>query len=387
MVYLSGKTVFRKDRNYGQISLKKGGGVCIYVDNKWSNFATLNNEYSYSDPDLEILTLNIDKPGCKKMTVSCAYRPPKSNLQNTVDKLVNIFRSSKASNREFWIGGDLNLDWNKRNHVQLQSIKSSLRECGLKQLISGVTRPLCTGGTCIDWLITNSKFVSDFGVANDLISDHLPVYVVKKKIRNHHETTRKLTRTYKKFDPKAFETLLKNSTWDPYDACEDPDECWEIIEEKISQILSIMCPLKLKRVFTARPEWLTSELLEFMNERNRYTALSKRTGAVLYFKISRYLRNQCNSMINKAKGEYIKGKLAENVRDPKRFWRDINCIISPKQTSTEHERLLDPVSNCLVDHGIESDLINSYYANIGSNILRESCSGRSWDYDKQEYHW
>ena len=53
---------------------------------------------------------------------------------------------------------------------------------GLCQYIQQPTR-LTTrgGGTCIDWVISNSMYIREYGVLNDLISDHFPVFVIRKR--------------------------------------------------------------------------------------------------------------------------------------------------------------------------------------------------------------
>ena len=51
----------------------------------------------------------------------------------------------------------------------------------LSQLIQCPTHLTNRGGTCIDWIITNSLYVNSSGVLDDLLSDHFPVFVIRKK--------------------------------------------------------------------------------------------------------------------------------------------------------------------------------------------------------------
>ena len=86
-------------------------------------------------------------------------------------------------------------------------------------------------------------------------------------------------------------------------------------------------------------------------------------------------------MINRGKGDYIKRKLEENESRPKRFWREINNIISPKADFSEHIRLVDRSTGAMRPNGTESDLINDYYASVGRNILLQNRSPFGWDHD------
>ena len=62
-------------------------------------------------------------------------------------------------------------------------LKDFCRKNRLRWLINDVTRPY-HGGTAIDNILSNARFISQSGVRGDLISDHLPVFAVKKKERN-----------------------------------------------------------------------------------------------------------------------------------------------------------------------------------------------------------
>ena len=189
-----------------------------------------------------------------------------------------------------------------------------------------------------------------------------------------------MSRSYKKFNKDIFNELLLNKPWDNFPRITDPDEIWDIMLSNITEILSVMCPLKCKNVFVTKPEWLTDEMLTLMNERNYYVKLAKERGALLYYKLSRFLRNQCNKLVNAAKGEFIRNKLYENRKHPKRFWRQIKCLLSTTKDSQLFQQLIDPETGDLCKPGLESNVINSHYATIGSNILENHRGTEPWDY-------
>ena len=49
------------------------------------------------------------------------------------------------------------------------------------------------------------------------------------------------------------------------------------------------------------------------------------------------------------------------------------------QNSDSHQQLIDPNTNQLCVSGTESTIINTYYANVGSNILRNQVGIEPWD--------
>ena len=59
MIAIDGKSVFRSDRS------SRGGGVCIYVNNSLSPFCKVDPISCNISPDLEIMSINLKKPGLK----------------------------------------------------------------------------------------------------------------------------------------------------------------------------------------------------------------------------------------------------------------------------------------------------------------------------------
>ena len=71
--------------------------------------------------------------------------------------------------KEIWILGDFNTDLLKRNDVNTVALQSFAKKNGLLQQISGITRPSSRSGSCIDLIMTNSRFVCKSGISDDMI--------------------------------------------------------------------------------------------------------------------------------------------------------------------------------------------------------------------------
>ena len=80
MLSFPGKSLFRLDRQtkLANGATKKGGGICVYIDNKYSKFCKAISSCSVSNADLEILTIGLMKPGLKFMNISVVYKPPQN---------------------------------------------------------------------------------------------------------------------------------------------------------------------------------------------------------------------------------------------------------------------------------------------------------------------
>ena len=116
MVKIKDMKVFRCDRESNGITYNIrtiGGGVCIYVRKKYMDFVTVYEPATKITPNFEILTLLVNKPNHRSMSLICIYKPPKGKVKDLIDFLKNVISLPAMRNREFWILGDLNVDWLK----------------------------------------------------------------------------------------------------------------------------------------------------------------------------------------------------------------------------------------------------------------------------------
>ena len=78
---------------------------------------------------------------------------------------------------------DFNIYFLKRHDIKTKKRFECLWLNGLKQHISVPTRLTGFGKSCIDFIISNvdATDIVSCGTLNDVISDHLPVYMCVKK--------------------------------------------------------------------------------------------------------------------------------------------------------------------------------------------------------------
>ena len=374
LVSLPGMYMYRNDRcNAAKEDImqglipKRGGGVAIYVKDKWSTYTNIRNEYTKITKNFESICISVKKPNNRHMTVLCLYRPPKGNNGHLIDFLHEFVADPGVLRTEIWIMGDFNINFMIRNCPDLMKFNKFLRENNLKQLIRCPTRFLNKGGSCIDWVITSSPYVTDSGVLDDLLSDHFPVYANRKKDREVHPKVKKKVRVYKKFDPTIFENLLLNRIdWDDFFLCEDPDSLWDIIYECITGILEVMCPYKNIFIRKDRTPWFTNEIYECIKKRSRYIKLYRETKNQDIFMIAKYFRNRCNRLVREAKSAYIRNSLETNRSNPKKFWRTLNSILKSDTSESIDVQFYDKTVNAKVPIPETCNFLNNYFANIGN---------------------
>ena len=253
------------------------------------------------------------------MIISVVYKPPKRKIDKCLDFLKSILTQGENKMKEFWILGDFNVDLLKRDNPETIRINRFSKNAGLRQLISNITRPNTKGGSCIDYIITNLLYVSEYVVTNDLVADHYTIYCVRKKARENHDTTFKSVRDYSKFDQKVFETLIKQADWVIFDAIIDPNVQWDIMMENILKILCVMCPIKNVYARKYITPWLTPEIYRLIRERKEWLRKYKMSQDPNDLLQAKRIRNKLNSLVDNSKRTFIKNSLKQNVKKSKKF--------------------------------------------------------------------
>ena len=70
------------------------------------------------------------------------------------DAMNDLVMSDEAQNCEIWALGDDNLNLRKRNNPHCKLFFDFLRQTGLRNLTTAITRPIFQGGSSIDHIIT-----------------------------------------------------------------------------------------------------------------------------------------------------------------------------------------------------------------------------------------
>ena len=112
-----------------------------------------------------------------------------------------------------------------------------------------------------------------------------------------------------------------------------------------------------------RPPFITDGLLEQMKDRDFYKK-AKKHGNDNEWEIAKYLRNQTNTNIRKAKSEYILSQLELCKEDNSKFWRVIKSVFPSKQRGKANIRLKKNQKE--IPPGEVADYINYFFINVGN---------------------
>ena len=128
----------------------------------------------------------------------------------------------------------------------------------------------------------------------------------------HHTIT---YRPFRHFDENMFIKDLAEVPWETIAAFDKVDDMVQTLNDCFLEIVNKQAPIKTNRVKRKhQPEWLTSDILDLMKERDK----CKINGKIDEYLI---LRNKISKTIDKAKKEMNRNKLEEGQDDPRTVWK------------------------------------------------------------------
>ena len=124
------------------------------------------------------------------------------------------------------------------------------------------------------------------------------------------------------------------------------------------------------KVNANKPEWYTAELIEQARERDRLARCARRQKSNEAWENFTRARNKFNSDILKAKNDYTIDLLQRNAQNQNKFWTSIKDVL-PVKSRDSPRKIVDPETNEFCEGIDAADVINKYFATIGSKLASE----------------
>ena len=372
----------RLDRNWSENgNLKKGGGVCMYIKKSIQTSDINLRHLNMSSVDIEIQWVTVKKENNRKMHIANVYRPPQGNIKKFLDYIRHCLNSfDDRSKQDIFVIGDINIDVKKKSDSNTKDLIQLMNSFGLKQYIDGITR-YGRNSSCIDLIFSNSEYICNSGILDLNFSDHQAVFVSRKRTNSIKTKIEFTGRSYKNYKIIDFQEKLRNMEWIEYFGIEDPNECWDILYNRIIKILDGMCPEKIFNVKSYREEWMNKDIMEKILDKDKALKKAKSTNFELDWERARYLRNNVGKLVEKAKREHFQEEYENSKDDPKRFWRNIYDII-PKNKNNKSNIHLNDQDGKEVSITETATFINNYFTNIGPKLA--SKFNEKWKYFGKE---
>ena len=365
-INVDGFSVIRQDRHAN--SIKKGGGICIYVRNHYT-YEVLEN-VSAITPDYEMVGIKMKIDNIKPFHIIGTYRPPTGNMTRYMEKLSDSLEIINLDRTELFIMGDMNIDYNNSKLLKKLKIKNFETKFGLKQLINEYTRVTPTTSTTIDWVFTSTEYISKQGVINYNISDHLPTFLVRKKSRGKIRKISVRGRSYLRYDVNRFQQGLDGLNWDAFDNSDNPSDMWDCMENNINTVLNEICPIRDLIVPETKPNWLTNDIVQLMRRRDKMFKEARRKKKPILWRKATFLRNRVEMVIKNHKRDKIRNELEQNKDNPKKFWESINSLIGKKE-KTSLQQLRSENGDTVYEGNELAKHINDFFVEVGPTLAND----------------
>lgn len=295
-----------------------------------------------SNSDIEFQIIEVKIGHVKKSILINCYRPPSGNISECFTQLENAFdKIIKLEEYELYLNGDFNIAYNQTNTNEFRKLKQFERKYNLTQLINTPTR--CTASTrnILDLMLTTSNSILASGSEDLNISDHQPVWLIRKKQMTKTPLTTFSSRCYTNFDKQEYQSELVARNWNEYYSEICPNKLWAELETAITNLADKHCPYKTYKQRLELPPWLTHDLLDLIHIRDKCYKLAKKTNLPNDWIEARRARNLCNKGVKDAKNQYVKNQLSDHEKSPKKFWQIIENTWSPDKQKDVNIQLTD----------------------------------------------
>ena len=385
LVSIKGFRLTRFDRswsdNINQSMPKKGGGLICYIRED-----LVFNEYRYaflnqSTKNLEMQWVSLEINNMRRVIILNVYRPPQGDVKKACKTIHEALTAADLKdNADIFLLGDFNVDLINKTSTATKELLSTTALWGLKAQIKGVTRPNINvnrdtagaiKGSCIDNVFTNSEHVANARTLNWNFSDHLAIYVKRKRASVKHKKVEFQGRSYKNYVKEDLQLELVQSDWDEYFVSDDVEWCWEYIDEKIIRYLDRVCPRKKFRVNEIRDPWVTDDILEQIKDKDSYVKIAKRSGGSEDWQRAKLERNRVGRLVELTKAEFLKDQQEQLADDPKNFWRVVKSIIPGKKSKTTKIVLANKETGKgkkPIDSEETANFINNFFSSIGPKL-------------------
>ena len=364
-VELDSYILYRQDRHFKRVGKKRGGGLLTFIHSKYAAECEQLTELSCATKDIEAQWSAIHRPHCKSVWICNLYRPPKGNLETAVDYLDECLKQVDMSKNEVYVLGDFNVNYKNKLSEEYKKLNFMIKANGLSQVVDNTTRNSDKSSSLLDIILTNSKYISVAGTLGHFISDHQPVYVVKKKARDSRPKVEFEGRSYRNYNKERLREALQDMDWADLHTILDPDDAWDFIVSRFLPIIDQMCPVRKFQIKNYRPDWITPELIEQIKDRDYFYNKAKLTKEEDDWNIAKHLRNVTNANIRQAKRDYILDELQENKSDYKKFWKTIRSVIPSGKETNQRDILLMHDRRKLQREKV-AQYVNEYFINIGN---------------------
>ena len=347
--------------------LKTGGGLGVYAKEDIEVDPAIYAQLNRSDGTIELQVVVITRPHTKKILLINVYRPPEGNTAQGLAAISDVLDEIDDNNKyEVIVMGDFNIDYSKKRTAQYEQANRFETQHQLQQKIVDPTRWSNKTKTTIDLIFTNLKYCTSSGVINYNISDHMLVYIIKKKPRNCKETKLLKGRSYSDYTSEQLEQAFIQCDLGHVMGETDPNACWNLLKNIITNVADSLCPIRNCRIRTHTVQYLNHHLLELQKDRDYFIDKARKTGDPGDKFIAGCMVRKARNEVDRARANYYIKLAEQHKQNSKKYWSDIESI-EPKINARINGILSERTGERIADQDLPEE-INDFFVSIGAKL-------------------
>ena len=284
---------YRRDRDTNVNKKQHGGGVCVYVNERWCRKESVIVREEVSNESLEALTLSLRPDYLPRdfgqIFITVVYVPSWSKIDslNTIRKIFDKYQKKAPSAPHFILGDFNHFDLKKEIPTLEQYVTTPTRQDKIIDKCYGNIREAY-----------RSVQKSPIGFSDHFATNLLPKYV--KKLKREPIQT-KVVKIWNEEALDKMKTCLETTDWDVLTASENVSETADVLSSYISFCESTSVHLKTVRIFPNNKPWMDQELKKKIDKNKLFAEGKKTEGKMANKDIKNHIKQ--NGLKNKEKTE------------------------------------------------------------------------------------
>ena len=370
-LHMPGYKLFRRDRLHAD-----RGGVAIYIK---SCIAAKYIPLKYKELEPEMLCIEADI-NRTKVLIGVLYKAPKSKywvFDNVLEELA--FLTTKYDHNILM--GDLNINQLQNNSAAYRYLHNSfLNPLQLTQLVTKPTRITDKTTTLLDLMMVTLPQNVKVSNVTDIpgISDHCFIYMAYNINRKKYKPQYITRRDFRNFSDENFRKDMETAPWGNIYAPDEHevDKQVSILENIYTDIIEKHAPMRTIKVRKPIPTpWITDEIIEAMDQRDKYKCKFNRYRDLRIFETYKMLKNRVNYLVRRAKVKYFRERVNSKIKQAKAFHLALkDCLVVDSKKSFMEEMTLNPdkLNTCFTAYNNADVDINMIEEEI-TKITRTTC--------------
>ena len=371
-----------RDKN-GPPNPNCGGGVGLFIDNKYKDYEILNEESVFIPNVYESIWVKIKLKNGQDKIIGNVYRPntaPLANLQQAIEihnHIIDKLQNNRLhANCEIQIVSDFNVNMlNFETHGLTNEYINSLISKSFLPLITLPTRIKHLSATLIDHIWTNKVCNSyNSGIIINSLSDHFPVFYIENIKQAKPVLPDKITRNINPETISTFCTILKSTKWTTVIGENKPELAFDNFFDifNLARDLSfpeIIVKQKLKK-FKHSP-WMSQGLLVSQLRKEKLFAKKVKKPTETNKQNFKTYNTLYNKLRRVAKKIYYDKQFLKFTSNSKQTWSLIREIIGSNKEKSQLPDFFRDNGQLIKDNINIANGFNEFFSQVGPKLASD----------------